>query len=144
MLGFVLSADDAAVAPVVVLVSSRYESYRVTEWLRVLVNRVCILFYGSRIHAFKSLELCGMTSLSLSELYIVIFQLELRPDPVFDPVPTGHEGAVRGVASTGLVHQVLSAGADSQLKFWRLKTGQLLQSLTLDAPAARLVLHRER
>ncbi|XP_043225558.1 WD repeat-containing protein 36-like [Amphibalanus amphitrite] len=55
----------------------------------------------------------------------------------------GHEGAVRGVATTGLVHQVLSAGADSQLKFWRLKTGQLLHSLTLDAPAARMVLHRE-
>ena len=51
---------------------------------------------------------------------------------------------MRGVASTGLVHQLLSAGADSQLRFWRLKTGQLLQSVTLDAPAARLVLHRER
>ena len=59
-------------------------------------------------------------------------------------LPPGHEGAVRGVASTGLVHQLLSAGADSQLRFWRLKTGQLLQSVPLDAPAARLVLHRER
>ncbi|XP_037086803.1 LOW QUALITY PROTEIN: WD repeat-containing protein 36-like [Pollicipes pollicipes] len=55
----------------------------------------------------------------------------------------GHEGSVRGVASTALVHQVMSAGADSRLRFWRLKTGQLLHTLGLDAPAARLVLHRE-
>ena len=51
---------------------------------------------------------------------------------------------MRGVASTALARQLLSAGADGQLRFWALRTGRPLAALTLDAPAARLVLHRQR
>jgi len=55
----------------------------------------------------------------------------------------GHAGCVRGVASTALVRQALTVGADAMMRFWRLKTGHQLGQLELGAPAARLVLHRE-
>ncbi|XP_077479730.1 WD repeat-containing protein 36 [Stigmatopora argus] len=54
-----------------------------------------------------------------------------------------HGGAVRGVATDALNQQMLSAGADGLLKFWRFKSRQQDGQLDLQAAPAAVRLHRE-
>lgn len=54
-----------------------------------------------------------------------------------------HQGPVRGVVSDALNQVVVTAGADSRLRFWAFRDGRRLSQVTLSAPVARICLHRE-
>ena len=55
-----------------------------------------------------------------------------------------HKGGVRGVAVEGLNQLVITAGADSIVRFWKFKTKEMLDSVTVESQIASLKLHRER
>ena len=55
-----------------------------------------------------------------------------------------HKGAVRGVATDGLNQVTITAGADTCVKFWKFKTKELMETLTLDCQISRMTLHRDR
>ena len=55
-----------------------------------------------------------------------------------------HRGPVRGVITDALNQLTITAGADSQLHFWRFKSKQLLDTITMESQIAFLHLHRER
>ncbi|KAK2173340.1 hypothetical protein NP493_883g01001 [Ridgeia piscesae] len=57
--------------------------------------------------------------------------------------PTAHKGAVRGVATDGLNQVTITAGADTCVKFWKFKTKELMETLTLDCQISRMTLHRD-
>lgn len=57
--------------------------------------------------------------------------------------PKAHSGCVRGVAMDSLNQQVISAGADCNLKFWNFKARKLLHTMTFEAPITQILLHRE-
>lgn len=54
-----------------------------------------------------------------------------------------HDSAVRGVTSDALNQVVVTAGADSHLRFWAFRDGRRLAQLALSAPVAKVCLHRE-
>ena len=58
-------------------------------------------------------------------------------------IPSAHSGSVRGVAVDGLNQITVTAGADGLLKFWRFKNRALLETVSLNSQASRLLLHRE-
>ncbi|XP_048582009.1 WD repeat-containing protein 36 [Nematostella vectensis] len=57
--------------------------------------------------------------------------------------PRAHKGCVRGVAIDGVNQQLLSAGADSQLRFWSFTKRKLLSKLSFEALMTGLEIHRE-
>ncbi|XP_068725814.1 WD repeat-containing protein 36-like [Montipora capricornis] len=57
--------------------------------------------------------------------------------------PKAHQSQIRGVAIDGINQQVITAGADCNLKFWNFKAKNLLHTLTFEAPITQILLHRE-
>ncbi|XP_070537319.1 WD repeat-containing protein 36-like [Ptychodera flava] len=57
--------------------------------------------------------------------------------------PTAHNRAVRGVCIDGLNQMTITASTDKTLKFWRFKTKQLLQTLSMESSVDKVLLHRE-
>ena len=55
-----------------------------------------------------------------------------------------HKGAVRGVAVDALNQMTVTGGADCCVKFWKFKTKQLLETVTLETQVAFIRLHRDR
>ncbi|CAH2297181.1 WD repeat-containing 36 [Pelobates cultripes] len=54
-----------------------------------------------------------------------------------------HEGSVRGVVVDGINQMTITAGSDKLIKFWKFKTKELIQTITLSAPPTGILLHRE-
>ncbi|KAJ7356168.1 WD repeat-containing protein 36 [Desmophyllum pertusum] len=57
--------------------------------------------------------------------------------------PKAHSGHVRGVAIDSLNQQVITAGADCNLKFWNFKARKLLHTLTFESAITQILLHRD-
>ena len=55
-----------------------------------------------------------------------------------------HVGSVESVKISGLVQLTVTAGSDCLVRFWKFKTGQLLNELKMDAAVAKTELHRDR
>ncbi|XP_053330329.1 WD repeat-containing protein 36 [Spea bombifrons] len=53
-----------------------------------------------------------------------------------------HEGSVRGVVVDGLNQMTITAGSDKLIKFWKFKTKELIQTISLSSPTS-ILLHRE-
>ena len=59
-------------------------------------------------------------------------------------VCVAHVGSVESVKISGLVQLTVTAGSDCFVRFWKFKTGQLLNELKMDAAVAKTELHRDR
>ena len=62
----------------------------------------------------------------------------------FFVITVAHSGSVRGVAFDGLNQLVITAGADCSVKFWKFKSQENVNTLTLPVHMAHFILHRER
>ena len=56
----------------------------------------------------------------------------------------GHNCSVRGVAIDGLNQVVVTAGLDGEVKFWKFKQKNLMETLHLKSYISEILLHRER
>lgn len=57
--------------------------------------------------------------------------------------PKAHEMAVLGVATDNLNQLTVTAGCDAIVKFWRFKSKELLDAMSMDSAVTQLLLHRE-
>lgn len=57
--------------------------------------------------------------------------------------PKAHECCIQGLAVDGLNQLTISAGRDGNMKFWKFKGKQLLDTCKLDATISMILLHRE-
>jgi len=56
----------------------------------------------------------------------------------------GHTCSVRGVAIDGLNQVVITAGLGGDVKFWKFKQKNLMETLHLKSYISEILLHRER
>ncbi|KAK3592873.1 hypothetical protein CHS0354_004097 [Potamilus streckersoni] len=57
--------------------------------------------------------------------------------------PSAHSCSVQGVAVDGLNQVTVTAGLNGEIKFWRFKRKDFLESLTLEKLISQILLHRE-
>lgn len=57
--------------------------------------------------------------------------------------PKAHSSCVQGVAVDGLNQLAITAGREGDLKFWKFKSKQLIDTVTLDTSVDKILLHRE-
>ena len=59
-----------------------------------------------------------------------------------EELATPHDGPVRAVLVDDLNRYVVSAGADAKVKFWDLSTHELVDAISLGAPASKMVMSK--
>ena len=57
---------------------------------------------------------------------------------------TAHSCAIRGISLDGLNQLTVTCGAEGEIKFWRFKRKDLLETLKLEDQISQALLHRER
>ncbi|KAH7936064.1 hypothetical protein HPB52_017523 [Rhipicephalus sanguineus] len=91
-----------------------------------------------------SLSACGnFVTIGYSSGHVDRFNIQSGIHRMAYGKELAHEGSVRGVASDALNQVVVTAGADSHLRFWAFRDGRQLSQVALSAPVARICLHRE-
>lgn len=91
-----------------------------------------------------SLSACGnFVTIGYSSGHVDRFNIQSGIHRMTYGKELAHEGSVRGVASDALNQVVVTAGADSYLRFWAFRDGRRLSEVALSAPVARICLHRE-
>uniref|UniRef100_A0A224ZBY7 WD-repeat protein n=1 Tax=Rhipicephalus zambeziensis TaxID=60191 RepID=A0A224ZBY7_9ACAR len=91
-----------------------------------------------------SLSACGnFVTIGYSSGHVDRFNIQSGIHRMTYGKELAHEGSVRGVASDALNQVVVTAGADSHLRFWGFRDGRQLSEVALSAPVARICLHRE-